>query len=455
MWRRRPGGRRIAVSPPVMSIDVSHPWGSTVMHGRVKSPGRADLASAVDEKRLWARHMKMAEFGARPDGGVNRQALSSQDIAARGELIGWAKSLGYECATDPVGNLFIRREGRRSELPVIMTGSHLDSQPAGGKFDGTFGVLAGLEVLQAFDACGIVTERAVEVAVWTNEEGSRFSPGMTGSAAFVGSLSLDKVFNLKDQAGICFKDALEEAHAAIPELPRRSLGFPVGAYIEAHIEQGPVLERANCLIGVVSGIQGARWFSVGVSGVAMHAGTVPRSMRRDAFKATASMVNALGILTADEEDLARFTVGRVIVEPNSPNTIPGLVNFTIDYRHPRAAVLQTLGDQITVICSAHADGCKVEIDEILTSEPVEFPTTIIETISHAAGDLGLASMVLPSGAFHDAKSMSMICPTGMIFVPCANGISHSPSERAEPAALTAGARVLAATIERLAGATNL
>ena len=417
--------------------------------------GLKELASAVDEGRLWDRHMELAKFGARPDGGVNRQALSEEDFGARRQLVSWAMAEGYNCATDPVGNLFIRREGRNPALPAIMTGSHLDSQPAGGKFDGVFGVLAGLEVLQALDACNISTERAVEVVSWTNEEGSRFAPGMTGSQAFSGALTLDRVMPMEDQAGVRFGDALADFHAAFPDLPKRPLGFPVGAYIEAHIEQGPVLERVNCSLGVVSGIQGTRWFSVGVSGAAMHAGTVPPSLRKDAFKAAAAMVNALDVVTADKDELSRFTVGRVLVRPNSTNTIPGFVQFTIDYRHPDRDVLNTVGDMFAPVCLANASQCEVTIEEILNSQPIEFSAMIIEKISGAAKKLGHSSMILSSGAFHDAKSMSGLCPTGMIFVPCLKGVSHSPEEYAAPSDLVAGARVLAVAVEQLAQAEAL
>ncbi len=415
----------------------------------------SDVASAVDQTRLWSRHMALAAFGRRADGGVNRQALSREDIAARKQLVSWAYDSGYNVFTDVVGNLFIRREGRRSELPPIMTGSHLDSQPAGGKFDGVFGVLAGMEVLQALDACNIVTDMPVEVVVWTNEEGSRFSPGMTGSLAFAGQLDPDDMMSIADETGISFGEALADVDKAFADLPRRQLGFPVSCYIEAHIEQGPVLEKANCNIGVVSGIQGTRWFTVTVTGKAMHAGTVPHKMRKDAFRAALSMINALSEVMTDNEDVIRFTIGRVLVQPNSPNTIPGAVTFTVDFRHPDLSVLSLLGDQVIRICRENAKGCEIDIQETLTSYPITFPSWLVTKIADTAQALGLTNIVLPSGAFHDAKSMSALCPTGMIFVPCAEGISHSPDEKAEPDALAAGARVLAATIAEIAKSAEL
>lgn len=398
--------------------------------------------------------MDLAAFGRRTDGGVNRQALSGEDIAARKQLISWAEELGYRVFTDAVGNLFIRREGQRPELAPIMTGSHLDSQPAGGKFDGVFGVLAGMEVLQALDACNIVTDRPIEVVVWTNEEGSRFSPGMTGSLAFAGQLDPKDMMTIADESGVCFGEALADVEKVFADLPRRPLGFPVSCYIEAHIEQGPVLEKANCNIGIVSGIQGTRWFTVTVTGKAMHAGTVPSRMRKDAFRGALSMINALSEIMIDKEDIIRFTIGRVVVQPNSPNTIPGSVTFTVDFRHPDPVVLSLLGDQVVRICRENAGECGIDIQETLTSPPITFPSWIVEKIANTAQALGMPNMVLPSGAFHDALSMSTICPTGMIFVPCAEGISHSPEEKAEPDALAAGARVLAATIAEIASSSE-
>jgi beta-ureidopropionase / N-carbamoyl-L-amino-acid hydrolase len=413
------------------------------------------VATAVDERRLWQRHLKMAVFGARDDGGVNRQALSPADVSARIQLIEWATSRGYACATDPVGNLFVRREGRNPSLPAILTGSHLDSQPAGGKFDGVYGVLAGMEVLHALDTVGVATERAIEVVAWTNEEGSRFVPGMAGSSAFAGTLPLEKLLATRDREGILFEDALASVLAATPNVKRRALGFPVGAYLEAHIEQGPVLESTRCGIGVVAGIQGTRWFTVHVKGASAHAGTTPLAMRRDAFKATTSIVTALSSLLADGDDVLRFTVGRVVVEPNSPNTVPGSVQFTIDFRHPDFEILKKLGDRVESTCMEHAGKCDILVNETLNMSPIQFDKTITDIVSAAADELGLARMFLTSGAFHDAKSLSEMCPTGMIFVPCANGISHSPSENADPAGLAAGARVLALAVEQLAQRTTL
>jgi N-carbamoyl-L-amino-acid hydrolase len=410
----------------------------------------AQPADGIDEKRLWDRHMAMARLGARSDGGVNRQALSDEDIAARRLLIEWATARGFACATDPIGNLFVRREGREPGLPPVLTGSHLDSQPTGGKFDGTYGVLAAFEVLEALEDRGIATRRPVEAVAWTNEEGSRFQPGAMGSAAFIGKMDVAALRQTRDGAGIVLGDALDATVAATPALLRRALGFPVAAYVESHIEQGPLLEAGGKTIGAVTGIQGSRWFAVEVKGEEAHAGTTPLTGRKDALKAAMAMVGALETLMADPHDVVRFTVGRFECQPNSPNTVPGRVFFTIDFRHPEPAVLRTRGDQIEAICRAHARGCAVTVTPTFDAPPLHFPPEIVTTISRAAARLGLPHRDIFSGAFHDAKFIAEICPTGMIFVPCARGISHNPAESATPSDLAAGARVLAEVLAELA-----
>src|SRR5258706_6239613 len=413
-----------------------------------QNPARS--ADGSDETRLWQPQMAMAALGARSDGGVNRQALSAEDIAARRQLIGWATARGFACAVDPIGNLFVRREGRERDLPPVLTGSHLDSQPSGGKFDGTYGVLAGLEVLEALEDARVTTRRPIEAVAWTNEEGSRFQPGAMGSAAFVGRVELAALRDIVDRAGMRLGDALDTTLAAIPDLSRRALGFPVAAYIEGHIEQGPLLEADGKVIGAVTGIQGSRWFAVEVTGEEAHAGTTPLKIRKDALKAAMAMVAALEVLMADVTDVVRFTVGRFEVSPNSPNTVPGRVFFTIDFRHPDPAVLQRLGDQVPAVCAAHARGCGVTVTPTFDAPPINFTPGIIASVSAAAARLGLPHRDIFSGAFHDAKFLAEVAPTGMIFVPCARGISHNPAESATASDLAAGARVLVEVLAELA-----
>ncbi|UEM06400.1 Zn-dependent hydrolase [Skermanella rosea] len=406
----------------------------------------------IDEARLWKRHMAMAKIGALPGGGVNRPALSPGDAQSRSLLARWAEELGFSVATDPIGNLFVRRPGTDDSLAPVMSGSHLDTQPTGGKFDGAFGVLAAFEALQAIHEAGIVTKRPIEVVSWTNEEGSRFQPGCSGSSAFTGAIPLDRILAAVDRDGIAARDALAAVLASERGMAVRPLGFPVAAYLECHIEQGPRLEEAGIPVGIVTGIQGSRWFAVEVLGDEAHAGTTPRRNRRDALVGAVAMVSALERLMHDEEDRVRFTVGRFEVQPGSPNTIPGRVFFTIDFRHPEASTLKRLGDQVDAVCRAHAGPCAVTIEETFHSLPTEFDQTVVAAMRGAAERLGIRTLDLSSGALHDAKFLQDVCPSGMLFVPCEGGISHNEAENAKPSDLADGTRVLAEALVTLANA---
>jgi beta-ureidopropionase / N-carbamoyl-L-amino-acid hydrolase len=408
-------------------------------------------AAAVDQARLWQRHMAMAEIGAIEGNGVNRQALSAEDIRARALLLEWARARRYEPTVDDIANLFIRRLGRDPGAVPVLAGSHMDSQPTGGRFDGIFGVLAALEALEALDDAGIATAHPIDVVAWTNEEGGRFAPGAMGSAVFAGRLRLEDCLDLTDAAGIRVGAALAETLAATPEVPRRAFGFRVAAYLEPHIEQGPRLEAAGLQIGVVTGIQGARWYVVEVEGEPAHAGTAPLAGRKDAVRAAVRVIAGLAELMHDPDDRVRFTVGRIEALPNSPNTVPASVTFSIDFRHPEAAVLEARGGRIASLCEELARPCAAKVTETFDRPPCAFPEPIVDTIEEAARGLGIACMRLPSGAFHDANFIADLAPTGMIFVPCEKGISHNPAENAKPEDLAAGARVLAASLVELAG----
>ncbi len=401
---------------------------------------------AVSEARLWSTLMEMAEFGARDDGGVDRAAFSAEDIASRRHLLDIAAGLALESAVDEIGNLYLRLPGTAPDLPAVATGSHMDSQPLGGRFDGIYGVIAGLEVLRAMRDAGVQAKRSIEVIAWSNEEGGRFQPGAMGSAVFAGDVALGTCLGAVDAAGIRLADALAETLAATPEVARRPTGTPYHAYVEAHIEQGPILEAHGNPIGVVSGIQGSRWFEVEIIGRAAHAGTTPRAERRDALRTTVAVIAALQAHTDDAEDAVRFTVGRLDVTPNSPNTVPDRVNFSVDLRHPDAATLTRLGDAIPDLATRHAGPCEARVVETFTRAPCVFDSGLKDRIATAARELGLGHEALVSGAFHDAAFLVGRCPTAMIFVPCAGGVSHHPAESAEPADLAAGARVLAATL---------
>jgi N-carbamoyl-L-amino-acid hydrolase len=327
----------------------------------------------------------------------------------------------------------------------------MDSQPTGGRFDGMYGVLAGFEVLEALEDAGLRTTHPVEVVAWMNEEGSRFQPGAMGSAVYAGSLGLDQALAAVDRAGVSIRDALAQTLAAAPGATRERLGGPLAGYIEAHIEQGPRLEAASLTIGVVTAIQGARRYTIDVTGEEGHAGTTPRAARKDALSAAVRIVTALEELMHDPDDVVRFTVGRFETHPGSPNTIPGRVHFTIDFRHPEAAVLRQRGDRIAAVAARHAPPCTVEVTQISDVAPTIFTPQVIDLVRDCASALGYKHMDMPSGAGHDAMHIARLAPAGMIFVPCWHGISHNEAENATPADLAAGARVLADALAALAG----
>lgn len=416
---------------------------------RLENSAAARAAGAVREDRLWQRHAEMAKLGATSKGGVNRQALSSEDVAARKLLMGWAAARGFTVATDAIGNLFVRRSGTNADAIPVMTGSHMDSQPTGGRFDGIYGVLAGFEVLEALEDAGVRTQRPIEVVAWTNEEGSRFPVGAMGSAVFAGRMPLAEALAVCDPAGTTVAAALADTLAAAPAPPRLA-GREVAAYVEAHIEQGPRLEAEKKTIGVVMGIQGSRRYAVEIVGEEAHAGTTPLRTRKDALSAGVAIVSALEKMMHDPTDTIRFTVGRFEVFPGSPNTVPGRVYFTIDFRHPETTVLEERGGRIAEVAQAHARGCAVTVTPLTDVPPTVFAPAVVDLVRDAAALLGLPHMDMPSGAGHDAMHIATLCPAGMIFVPCARGVSHNEAESATPADVTAGARVLAATLTKLA-----
>jgi N-carbamoyl-L-amino-acid hydrolase len=392
--------------------------------------------------------MALAEIGATPSGGVCRLALTDEEIAARRLLIDWAEALGLTVFTDDIGNLFFRLSGSDPEAAPIVTGSHIDTQPTGGKFDGAYGVVAGFEAVEAILDAGITTARPIEVVAWVNEEGSRFSPGMMGSEAFTSRRPIAQILEVADADGTTTAEALDAVLAAFPSLERRGFGMPIAAFIEAHIEQGPVLEREGVPVGVVTGIQGSRRFRVEVDGEAAHAGTQPMAKRKDALLAALRIIDALR--AAFEPDDAKFTVGLFDLSPNVPSVVPSRAYFSIDLRHPDQATLVRLGDVIAAACDDHAAPCSAGVTEIATSESLEFPESIRATIAAAADTLDIPAIPLLSLAGHDARQLHYYCPTGMIFTPCKDGVSHNEAESATPSDLAAGTRVLAATLAQLA-----
>ncbi len=409
----------------------------------------------INADRLWARLMALAEIGATPAGGVNRQALSDGEIAAWHRVIAWAKDARLTASTDAAGNLFLTLAGRdRAALPLLV-GSHLDSQPTGGKFDGAAGVMAALEVVISLAEQGEMPARDVIVVAWMNEEGSRFAPGMMGSEAFAGVRDIAAIRATRNAVGASVGEELDRLHAAFPDLPHKPLGFAVAAYIELHIEQGPLLEAAACTIGVVTGIQGKKTFQVVVEGAEGHAGTLPLRDRRDALAAFARMAAALhaeiGAIDAD----IKFTIGRVSVAPNAPSVVSSRVSFSIDLRHPDNSVLNAVGARIAVLCSQHAPPCMVTVTSLVDAPSNEFDRRLRERIAQAARDQDFPAMAILSAAGHDARHLGKVCPAAMIFIPCRDGASHVEHEWTEPAHVAAGASVLAQVLHELAFAGQL
>ena len=319
-----------------------------------------------------------------------------------------------------------------------------------GKFDGAYGVLAALEAVEAIRASGYIPARAIEIVAWMNEEGSRFAPGMMGSAAFAGAASLEAMLPVRDADGISVGQALADMARAFPAVPARALRRPVAAYVEAHIEQGPVLEQQGLSIGVVTGIQGKRTFRVTITGEDAHAGTAPVGRRKDALLAAVAMIHALSAAMHDLQDVVKFTVGQLTVRPNAPSVVAGHAVFSIDLRHPVESQLRTLGDRVAGICRDNAGPCSVAVEELVSAMPLEFPVDLRRQIHDAAARIGLRAMDLPSAAGHDARYLHQVCPTAMIFVPCKAGISHNEAESATADDLYDGARVLAETLAALA-----
>lgn len=394
----------------------------------------------VDGARLWQSLMDLAAIGATPKGGVCRLALSDLDRQARDLFVHWAKEAGCTVRIDAIGNIFARRAGHNNALAPVMTGSHIDTQPTGGKFDGNYGVMAGLEVLRSLNDAGIETERPIEVAVWTNEEGSRFVPVMMGSGVFVGAFTLQDVLAQQDTKGISVEQALSGIGYAGPITATP----PVHAYFEAHIEQGPVLEANNCVIGVVQGALGQRWYNVIIHGMESHAGPTPMTLRRDALLAASELTQAVNRIAMERLPHARGTVGAMEVFPNSRNVIPGRVTMTVDLRAPDDAMLLAMDTALRQACASIAEGHQltIDLDQVVYFPPQPFTPELVEGIRSAATALGYSSMDVISGAGHDAVYLARVAPTAMVFVPCAGGISHNEIEDAEPAHLEAGCNVL-------------
>ncbi|WP_321901882.1 M20 family metallo-hydrolase [Paraburkholderia tropica] len=406
------------------------------------------VAQHVDAERLLAAVETLASFGARDDGGVNRPALSADDLDARRYLIERAHALGCTVSVDACANLFVRRAGTEALAPVV-TGSHIDTQPSGGKLDGCYGVLAGFEVLEALNDANAQTRRPLEVAIWTNEEGTRFAPGAMGSSAFVEPARMARYLDARDAQGVTLREALDAHQQAFPELAAHAAREAVHAFVELHIEQGPQLENADLPLAVVSGIQGVRWYAFHCTGVAAHAGTTPMPLRRDAMTLALALHAELdGIARRLGAEHTRVTFGRWNVEPNSINTIPSNVSFTVDFRHPDSTVLDAFDDAVHALAKRH----EARLEALFSHAPVAFDAAVLATLDAACQALDAPATRLTSGAFHDAMYLAGHCPSAMLFVPSIGGISHNPVEATHPHHLVLGARALAHSLTTLCNA---
>ncbi|HVH33555.1 MAG TPA: Zn-dependent hydrolase [Tahibacter sp.] len=395
----------------------------------------------VNGRRLWDSLMEMARIGATPKGGVCRLALTDLDKQGRDLFVRWAKEAGCTITIDRMGNVFARRAGKDDSLTPVVTGSHADSQPTGGKFDGIYGVLGGLEVIRSLNDHGIETDRPVEVVIWTNEEGSRFAPAMVSSGVFAGVFTLDYGLSRADVDG----KTMGEELARIGYAGDAPVGKPIHAAFELHIEQGPILEAEEVTIGVVHAAQGQRWYEVVLTGQESHAGPTPMPRRRDALLGAAKIVQLVNAIGHKYAPYACATVGMLQVHPNSRNVIPGRVFFTVDLRHPEDTVLAQMDADLRAGIAAAADEAKVEVsklEQIFYYAPVAFDADCVASVRAGAQKFGYSHRNIVSGAGHDACYLAQVAPTAMVFVPCIGGISHNEIEDATPEWIEAGANVL-------------
>ena len=404
----------------------------------------------INGERLWASLMELAKIGATPKGGVCRLTLTDLDKQGRDLVLSWGRAAGLAITVDKIGNGFMRRAGRNNSLPPVVMGSHIDTQPTGGKFDGNYGVLAGLEVLRTLNDHSIETEAPLEVAFWTNEEGSRFVPVMMGSGVFAKAFTLEHAYAATDTEGKTVKDELTRIGYVGTQEPG---DHPIGSYFEAHIEQGPVLEDNDKVIGLVTGVLGIKWYDCTVTGMEAHAGPTPMALRKDALQVAAQLMLDVVAVAHAHPPHGRGTVGMVQVHPNSRNVIPGRVKFSIDLRNATDELVEKMDADIRSRAAklSEQSGLPIQI-ELVSHYPAQpFHKECVEAVGRAAQKLGYSNMPAVSGAGHDAVYMARLAPTGMVFIPCKDGISHNEIEDAKPEHITAGCNVLLHAVLERAG----
>jgi N-carbamoyl-L-amino-acid hydrolase len=407
----------------------------------------------INGERLWDSLMELAKIGATPKGGVCRLTLTDLDRQGRDLVTKWAREAGLTVTIDKIGNGFMRRPGRNNSLPPIVTGSHIDTQPTGGKFDGNYGVLAGIEVVRTLNDHGIQTEAPIEVAFWTNEEGSRFVPVMMGSGAFAKAFTLEHAYAATDTEGKTVRGELERIGYLGTEEPG---AHPIGCYFETHIEQGPVLEDNDKTIGVVTGVLGVRWYDCVVTGMEAHAGPTPMALRKDALQVATRLMQEVVACAHRHPPHGRGTVGMVQVFPNSRNVIPGNVKFSIDLRNASEALCDAMDADIRGVAARIATESGLAIDmKLVTSFPAtQFHADCVDAVARATRHQGYSHKNAVSGAGHDAVYMAKLVPAGMIFIPCKDGISHNEIEDAKPEHITAGCNVLLHAMLERAGVSR-
>ena len=395
----------------------------------------------IDGQRLWDDLMATAQIGATAKGGICRLTLTDLDRQVRDWFKAACEAVGCTVTVDEVGNMFARRPGRDNDLPPIAMGSHLDTQPTGGKFDGIVGVLSGLEVLRTLHDAGYETTAPIEVINWTNEEGSRFAPAMLASGVFAGVFTPQYAYDREDREGKRFGDELERIGY---RGTKKAGDHKLAAFFEVHIEQGPILEDEGKTIGVVTGVQGMRWYEVTVTGQEAHAGSTPMRLRRDAGLGAARMVQAVHEIASAHAPLAVTTVGLMETRPNSRNVIPGQVFFTVDMRHPHDGVLEDMERRLRASLAhiAAQDGLELALERVWNSPAVAFDRACVDAVRAAADHHGFSHREIVSGAGHDAAYMARVAPTAMVFIPCEKGISHNEAEKTEFDQVAAGADVL-------------
>lgn len=403
---------------------------------------------AVRAERLLADLEALAAVGDTGDGGNCRLALTDEDAGGRELVVGWMRDLGLDVRVDRVGNVVATRAGSDPRLAPVMTGSHIDTVRTGGRYDGTVGVLAGLEVVRALDDAGVTTRRPLAVAFFTDEEGSRFAPDMLGSLAYVGGLALEDALTVVGIDGAVLGDELERigwaGDAPVP-------GPPPHAFVELHVEQGPILEEEGVVIGAVTAVQGISWEALTLTGQSNHAGTTPLRLRRDPGLVAAEVTTFVRRLAEELGGHQVGTVGRFDLHPDLVNVVPARATMTVDLRNTDEEVLREAEARLRAFTdeAAAAEGVAVERVSLARFAPVGFDPTVVAMVERAAAARGHSCRRMPSGAGHDAQMLARVCPAGMVFVPSRAGVSHNPAEYTSPEHLAAGVEVLADVLTRL------